>query len=329
MEALAQDLRAEICALLAQGPADLRGLDLVRADLSGLDLSGCDLRGQDLSQATLRGARLIKAQLQDAVFFEADLQEAELLGANLSGADLHQCSAARAGFGQANLREADLSGGDFSNASFSGADLEQATMSGAELKGARMVETRLAHADCSRVDFEGADLSRSEVRDARFREADMRRVRFTGVRGYEEADWILVDIRQADWRGAALMWRHILDENYLWEFKHRSDSHHATYMIWKLTSDCGRRPLLWGLWTAFIAVVFAGIYEGLAIDYGAHEAPLSSLYFSIVTLTTLGFGDVLPADGWAQAAVLAEVVLGYVMLGGLLSIFANKMARRA
>ena len=50
MEALAQDLRAEICALLAQGPADLRGLDLVRADLSGLDLSGCDLRGQDLSQ---------------------------------------------------------------------------------------------------------------------------------------------------------------------------------------------------------------------------------------------------------------------------------------
>ena len=67
----------------------------------------------------------------------------------------------------------------------------------------------------------------------------------------------------------------------------------------------------------------------MAIDYGAHKAPLSSLYFSIVTLTTLGFGDVLPADGWAQGAVLAEVVLGYVMLGGLLSIFADKMARRA
>jgi hypothetical protein len=31
----------------------------------------------------------------------------------------------------------------------------------------------------------------------------------------------------------------------------------------------------------------------------------------------------------AQILAMIEVVIGYVMLGGLLSIFSNKMARRA
>ena len=53
------------------------------------------------------------------------------------------------------------------------------------------------------------------------------------------------------------------------------------------------------------------------------------MYFSVVTLTTLGFGDVLPASVSAQVVVIAEVIIGYMMLGGLLSIFATKMGRRA
>jgi voltage-gated potassium channel Kch len=53
------------------------------------------------------------------------------------------------------------------------------------------------------------------------------------------------------------------------------------------------------------------------------------VYYSIVTLTTLGYGDVVPASPAAQVLAMIEVILGYVMLGGLLSIFASKMARRA
>jgi voltage-gated potassium channel Kch len=53
------------------------------------------------------------------------------------------------------------------------------------------------------------------------------------------------------------------------------------------------------------------------------------LYYSVVTLTTLGYGDVVPASPTAQVLAMCEVVLGYVMLGGLLSIFSNKMSRRA
>jgi hypothetical protein len=48
-------------------------------------------------------------------------------------------------------------------------------------------------------------------------------------------------------------------------------------------------------------------------------------------MTTLGFGDITPkVDQWfLQIVVTIEVVLGYIMLGGLISIFSNKLARRA
>ena len=78
-----------------------------------------------------------------------------------------------------------------------------------------------------------------------------------------------------------------------------------------------------------LSLVFAGLYGLVEIDYGPHETPFSSVYYSIVTLTTLGYGDVIPASSGAQMVVISEALLGYVGLGGLLSILSNKMARRA
>ena len=78
-----------------------------------------------------------------------------------------------------------------------------------------------------------------------------------------------------------------------------------------------------------MVATFSVLYEFVAIDFGDYETPISSFYYSVVTLTTLGYGDVLPASTAAQIVAMCEVAIGYVMLGGLLSIFANKMARRA
>ena len=49
----------------------------------------------------------------------------------------------------------------------------------------------------------------------------------------------------------------------------------------------------------------------------------------IVTFTTLGFGDVVAANTFARILVTLEVMFGYIMLGGLISIFANKLASRS
>ncbi|TKJ42765.1 hypothetical protein CEE36_06690 [candidate division TA06 bacterium B3_TA06] len=50
-------------------------------------------------------------------------------------------------------------------------------------------------------------------------------------------------------------------------------------------------------------------------------------YFSVVTFVTLGFGDITPTTGLAKLFVVAEVVMGYVFLGTLVTLIARKMMR--
>jgi Ion channel len=52
-------------------------------------------------------------------------------------------------------------------------------------------------------------------------------------------------------------------------------------------------------------------------------------YFSIVTYTTSGFGDVRPATLAGEIIVSSEVILGYTTLGLLLSVLAQNIARRS
>ncbi|MBI1923268.1 pentapeptide repeat-containing protein [Candidatus Poribacteria bacterium] len=56
---------------------------------------------------------------------------------------------------------------------------------------------------------------------------------------------------------------------------------------------------------------------------------ITYFYFSVVTFTTLGFGDITPKNHTSEMWLIVEVILGYIMLGGLISIFANKLARRS
>lgn len=310
-------------------PTDLRGIDLAREDLSGLDLSRCDLTGAHLAQANLNEANLSFCTLHEAVLFEATLTGAELLSADLSGADLNHSVADRAGFGGANL-----SGTLAVSASFEGATFSKGTLVDADLRGAKLADARMQTADLTQANFAKADLQRVDMQDseldrADFSDADLRGARLKRVTGFEHAAWIGTDVRDVDFCGAYLVRRHIMDENYLFEFRHRSRLSGVLFRIWSVTSDCGRSFTRWALWTVLVAVLFGLAYTQVDLDYGDHQTWLSSMYFSIVTLTTLGYGDVLPASVAAQILAVAEVVLGYVALGGLLSIFASKMSRRA
>lgn len=49
------------------------------------------------------------------------------------------------------------------------------------------------------------------------------------------------------------------------------------------------------------------------------------LYFSVVVVTTLGFGDIVPATDGARAAVMFEVLLGVLLIG----LFLSSLALRA
>ena len=84
------------------------------------------------------------------------------------------------------------------------------------------------------------------------------------------------------------------------------------------------RPIIWmGIYLGFIPI-FALIYHWLpddqfripdmgGVDYG------SWLYYSIVTITTLGFGDYTPMGAGAQAVTAIEVGCGLLVMGFFLN----------
>jgi hypothetical protein len=218
---------------------------------------------------------------------------------------------------------------DFSDATLPGATLDGAMMPGAVFDRARFRETSLVGANLKGASLAGADMTDCKVSEARMLDVDLRGAVVRGVFGYRSATWLGARIVGVDFCGSYLLRRHIMDENYLDEFRRQSPTTAAMYWVWWVTSDCWRSLVRWGALTAAIAVIFAGLYGVVDINAGDNATVLSPLYFSIVTLTTLGYGDVLPTSLAAQIVVMVQVVIGYVMLGGLLSIFANKMARRA
>lgn len=308
---------------------DLRGIGLVGADLSGLDFSGCDLSGADLSEANLRDARLCRANLHGAILHGADLRGADLLACDLREAVLSECKAAEASFGNARLSGAQLTCAQLERATLSGACLARADLKACVLSGARLRDADLAGADFCRARLDAADLEGATVTHAAFRDADLRGATLRGVRDFATATFLRCDIRDVNFSGAYLVRRHIMDENYLDEFRRQSRLTRVVYQLWWVTSDCGRSISRFGLWMLLFMLGFGFAYQYCAIDYGDHPTALSPYYFSLVTLTTLGYGDVLPKSGWAQALVMVQVSAGYMMLAGLASIFANKMARRA
>ncbi len=286
------------------------------------------LPGTGDQEGLLTGS-LIGKDLTGANLFEVDLSEMDLLGANLSGANLTRAQFVRSGLGGCDLSGAAAPGADLSNCSLNGANLEGANLQSACLAGARLCGANLRGADFARADLRGANLKGADVRGADFDGALFEGACLQGVRGFERASWIDIDLHNVDFSGAHMLRSFAMDQNYLFEFRNRSRWHRHLYRIWWLTSDCGRSPLRWAILTLTLVVAFAFVLQSVAVDYGRYATPLSPLYMSVVTITTLGYGDAIPTSTAAQVVVMAEVITGYLLLGGLLSLFSNQMARRA
>lgn len=74
------------------------------------------------------------------------------------------------------------------------------------------------------------------------------------------------------------------------------------------------------LWRKFILYCAIGLIKPVATTF-------DYFYFSVVTFTTLGYGDVLPVGSFGKVLACLEVVSGFVMFGILLSFLINRFER--
>ena len=322
LEGLAIDVDAE-------GTAALRGQVIANRDLSGLDLSGYDLSGADLSGSDLSNSNFAGANLSGTKLCRTQLNGTEFLDACLLQADLAEAKGENCGFAHADLREVNAVGARLTNCSWSEARFDRALFGGAVLEGGRFRGADLSSAEFVHANLSGCDLEEATLDRTNFHLADLHGCRFSQVKDYKTANWIGVNVLDVDFHGAYLVRRHIMDENYLHEYRRQSRFKAALYWIWWATSDCGRSLFRWAAWVGALIIIYGIVYRVVDIDFGEHETAFSPMYYSIVTLTTLGYGDVVPASLPAQLLAVSEALFGYIGLGGMLSIFAQKMARRA
>jgi len=81
-----------------------------------------------------------------------------------------------------------------------------------------------------------------------------------------------------------------------------------------------------------IAALYGFVFDRCSglLDYtNSANTWFTPFYFSVVTFTTLGFGDVKPKTIIGELLVSSEVVFGFIILGLLLAVLAEKLARRS
>ncbi|KUJ73515.1 hypothetical protein AVO42_11875 [Thiomicrospira sp. XS5] len=96
-------------------------------------------------------------------------------------------------------------------------------------------------------------------------------------------------------------------------------------MLRKIT---GQKPIVYGVIYFSLIPIFALVYGLLPsenLNIGTHSNSLFTyVYFSTVTITTLGYGDVLPVGSLTQMLTALESVLGIVFIG----LFLNALSQR-
>jgi len=262
---------------------------------------------------------------------QPDLSRINLSGFNFTGINFTDTNLLGTNFSESVLADANFEGANICWTNFDNAILQRASF-----RNTKLLDSSFKHSDIRWVDFKGADIigadfSSSQVSGVKY-DKEMKCQRVNVMNCYDSQRFV----------------RHVLELNFIEETKERLP---IKYWLWKLTSDCGRSIGQW----AFISVIAAMFFGVIFAEYPVwqwlpnwlqstltaigpemrHSNPeisegwFTPYYFSIVTFTTLGFGDVTPINTAGQIWLALEVVLGYIMLGGLITLFATKMVRQS
>ncbi len=206
---------------------------------------------------------------------------------------------------------------------FRGAHLEESTFNFAELEGSCLELAYLQGADFKGAtfdkltSFEGCHIDKQ----TNFRESDLISLKVSPrIRQLME-----YNIRQKNWEDwykehPRLKW---VVKPFWWVSDYGLSTGRIIVTFFALVFIFANIYYHWG------RIAPPGIVENLFVDRNgivvpSWLVPLRTLYFSIVTMTTLGFGDMYANAHsiWGHILLSVQVILGYVLLGALVTRFA-------
>ena len=308
------------------------------------DVYGAVFRGANLPQ----DARFAGQRFPRSDFSGTDLAERDFSDADLSGSD----------FSNAELRNADFSGANLRNADLTDANARGATFEGANLENSELIRTNLRNADIENAALYEIALSDTWInestelgklchyeREEKSIERDARTIRH-----HEAAAWTYRALQQLCEENA------LPNENrhfyvrekearrkLAWETSDYRNAAKAELSRWVM--EYGGNPWRVVGVSALIVLVFGALYPivggiqdtatGNIVGFFSADAPadapvwyftgpfLKGIYFSVVTFTTLGYGDIQPLGHWARFLATTEAVLGSMLLALLVFVLSR------
>ena len=286
-------------------------------DLRGIDLSDRDVIGIDFKSARLQASKFNNSQFKDVKFYFADLREVEFKETSFENVTFIKTFLQGAFFWNPKR----VSNVNFEMSFVEGTDFIDMDLTSCIFQDARFGEESV------NIEF-GPTIHSTYFKNCKFiphwRDYLKDKSKWKSLIHHLFQPWFYtnfsdVNIDAADTVLAPDLYRYVKDQQYLRRFK---QNHPNWYWLWKWTCGCGNSLLLWVIWCFLIILGFSLIYPDVIYDGSKHYCPL---YYSFRTFMSLGFGDFAEIRGW----IVIEIILGYVMLGGLISIFSNKLARRS
>lgn len=333
--------RSEARAALLAGGEEWQGAVRAVEDTPGLlahaEFTEADLSNRDLAELDLSHCDFYKASLQSANLKKSVLDHAEVSHAQMRNAALYKASLV-----DAILLEADLQGADLSSADCRGADFRGVNLRGANLSGANLRHANFSHADLSGTDLSGADVTGAKFHFAKIADANVTHIRYGTFRDMVGLYYGLHGVDQTF--GNAQFVRDAKDQDYIDSlFQAIQDKPPGLvrridlllFHAWSLI-DHGRSLAKVSYYAFLIAMLYGliylmdMIYDWKIMDYSNSAGTwFTPFYYSVVTYTTLGYGDVTANSLFGEILVISEVIVGYFTLGLLLAILANTIARRS
>ncbi len=322
--------------------ANLKGTKLSETNLRWADLSDASLDGADLSWASLVGADLSGATARKADFTRAGLREADLSSVILIGASLSLAYLGGANLVRTDLRGTDLYGANLDGANLLGADLWGARLYGTSLRGVRNLEN--ASMDLKIVEEAEGDSLISEGRVSEglmayrkalsvylgLKETFRNRGLYGRAGAYSVGEWRVRGKVQriahlapnpADVRDFVPLstetgkrWLMFIEGHVRW----------LANVLYHLTSNYGESPWRVFIFTLFIVTVYSALYWLLGALGNA--SPVECLYFSVVTFTTVGYGDVVTLPAYRMLAA-SEAFIGAFLMAFFVVVMSRKLIR--
>ncbi|EMA34388.1 pentapeptide repeat-containing protein [Haloarcula japonica] len=318
--------------------ADLRGANLSNATLPMSKMERVDLKNADLSETVLRYADLTRADLSKADLEGACLENADLINADLTDATTTNADLQEATFWYANLEDAILSGADLRNADLRSARCFQAFFRDTRINSGTQFVNRGGEVfgRCSyelRPDKEldtfeehpyfAAAWTYRKLEDMYESAALPQRVKNAHIRKQEVQ-------RKDHWRtGSYGRWVVATINYHLTEHGEN---------LGRLSKAGIALIILSGLLYPFIGGFRADssseVYRlnfvlptSIADLCHAVGTVMHSFYFSMITFTTIGYGDLYPTGTGSKILVAFESLMGGLILAMFVYVLGRRIAR--